>query len=72
MISCLFLQAGLTTYFHPGINVKNLHYYSLQLYDTLEEETGQVRDTGHLVEGIQNHGGCAQITGQMYHGTCHE
>ncbi|XP_064618508.1 dimethylglycine dehydrogenase, mitochondrial-like [Lineus longissimus] len=33
--------AGLTTYFHPGIRVKNLHYYSLELYKKLEEETGQ-------------------------------
>ena len=36
------LQAGLTTYFHPGINLKHIHYYSLQLYSQLEEETGQV------------------------------
>jgi len=33
--------AGLTTYYHPGINVKRLHYYSLHLYDALEAETGQ-------------------------------
>lgn len=33
--------AGLTTYFNPGINVKHLHYYSIQLYSKLEEETGQ-------------------------------
>ncbi|XP_013400474.1 dimethylglycine dehydrogenase, mitochondrial isoform X1 [Lingula anatina] len=33
--------AGLTTLFHPGINVKNLHYYSIQLYGKLAEETGQ-------------------------------
>lgn len=33
--------AGLTTFFHPGINVKRLHYYSLHLYDALETETGQ-------------------------------
>jgi dimethylglycine dehydrogenase len=33
--------AGLTTYFHPGINVKRIHFYSLQLYDSLERETGQ-------------------------------
>ena len=33
--------AGLTTYYNPGINVKRLHYYSLQLYDSLERETGQ-------------------------------
>ena len=35
-------QAGLTTYFHPGINLKRMHYYSIQLYNKLEEETGQV------------------------------
>ncbi|MEE6458505.1 hypothetical protein FKM82_000312 [Ascaphus truei] len=33
--------AGLTTYFHPGINVKKIHYYSIKLYEDLEEETGQ-------------------------------
>lgn len=33
--------AGLTTYFNPGINAKNLHYYSIKLFETLEEETGQ-------------------------------
>ncbi|ELU05418.1 hypothetical protein CAPTEDRAFT_159052 [Capitella teleta] len=33
--------AGLTTYYHPGINVKNIHYYSLNLYKQLEAETGQ-------------------------------
>jgi len=33
--------AGLVTYYHPGINVKRLHYYSVRLYDALEAETGQ-------------------------------
>uniref|UniRef100_A0A8C5ENU7 Dimethylglycine dehydrogenase, mitochondrial n=1 Tax=Gouania willdenowi TaxID=441366 RepID=A0A8C5ENU7_GOUWI len=33
--------AGLTTYYHPGINVKKIHYDSLKLYETLEAETGQ-------------------------------
>ncbi|NP_001087085.1 dimethylglycine dehydrogenase L homeolog [Xenopus laevis] len=33
--------AGLTTYFHPGINLKKIHYYSIKLYEHLEEETGQ-------------------------------
>ncbi|KAG8456521.1 hypothetical protein GDO86_002342 [Hymenochirus boettgeri] len=33
--------AGLTTYFHPGINLKKIHYYSIKLYESLEEETGQ-------------------------------
>lgn len=33
--------AGLTTFFHPGINVKRLNYYSMHLYAALEEETGQ-------------------------------
>jgi len=41
--------AGLTTYYHPGINVKQLHYYSLNLYKTLEEETGQ--DVGFHTPG---------------------
>jgi hypothetical protein len=35
-------KAGLTTYFHPGINLKKIHYYSIKLYEKLEEETGQV------------------------------
>uniref|UniRef100_A0A8C4PB18 Dimethylglycine dehydrogenase n=1 Tax=Dromaius novaehollandiae TaxID=8790 RepID=A0A8C4PB18_DRONO len=34
--------AGLTTYFHPGINLKKIHSYSIKLYEKLEEETGQV------------------------------
>uniref|UniRef100_A0A4W3JNK5 Dimethylglycine dehydrogenase n=1 Tax=Callorhinchus milii TaxID=7868 RepID=A0A4W3JNK5_CALMI len=33
--------AGLTTYFHPGINLKKIHDYSIKLYEKLEEETGQ-------------------------------
>uniref|UniRef100_A0A3Q1G9J7 Dimethylglycine dehydrogenase n=1 Tax=Acanthochromis polyacanthus TaxID=80966 RepID=A0A3Q1G9J7_9TELE len=33
--------AGLTTSYHPGINVKKIHYDSLKLYKTLEAETGQ-------------------------------
>ncbi|XP_042305033.1 dimethylglycine dehydrogenase, mitochondrial [Sceloporus undulatus] len=33
--------AGLTTYFHPGINLKKIHNYSIKLYEKLEEETGQ-------------------------------
>merc|ERR1712096_470908 len=33
--------AGLTTTFHPGINTKRLHWYSLNLYSQLEKETGQ-------------------------------
>uniref|UniRef100_A0AAQ6A6L8 Dimethylglycine dehydrogenase n=1 Tax=Amphiprion ocellaris TaxID=80972 RepID=A0AAQ6A6L8_AMPOC len=33
--------AGLTTYYHPGINVKKIHYDSLKLYENLEAETGQ-------------------------------
>lgn len=36
-------QAGLTTYYHPGINLKKVHYDSLKLYERLEAETGQVR-----------------------------
>ncbi|XP_043919643.1 dimethylglycine dehydrogenase, mitochondrial [Protopterus annectens] len=33
--------AGLTTYYHPGINLKKIHYYSIKLFEMLEEETGQ-------------------------------
>ncbi|XP_066273140.1 dimethylglycine dehydrogenase, mitochondrial-like [Branchiostoma lanceolatum] len=33
--------AGLTALYHPGINVKNLHYYSIWLFNELEKETGQ-------------------------------
>lgn len=40
-------QAGLTTYYHPGINLKKIHYYSIKLYERLEEETGQVTFTSH-------------------------
>lgn len=33
--------AGLTALYHPGINMKKIHYYSINLYSQLEEETGQ-------------------------------
>ncbi|KAM9450975.1 dimethylglycine dehydrogenase, mitochondrial [Clarias gariepinus] len=33
--------AGLTTYYHPGINLKKIHYHSIKLYEQLEAETGQ-------------------------------
>ncbi|XP_027008413.2 dimethylglycine dehydrogenase, mitochondrial [Tachysurus fulvidraco] len=33
--------AGLTTYYHPGINLKKIHYHSIKLYERLEAETGQ-------------------------------
>ncbi|XP_006796961.1 dimethylglycine dehydrogenase, mitochondrial [Neolamprologus brichardi] len=33
--------AGLTTYYHPGINLKKIHHDSIKLYETLEAETGQ-------------------------------
>ena len=33
--------AGLVTLFHPGINVKRLHWHSLNFYAQLEKETGQ-------------------------------
>nr|XP_029505934.1 dimethylglycine dehydrogenase, mitochondrial [Oncorhynchus nerka] len=33
--------AGLTTYYHPGINLKKVHYHSIKLYESLEAETGQ-------------------------------
>nr|XP_045368292.1 dimethylglycine dehydrogenase, mitochondrial isoform X6 [Camelus bactrianus] len=37
----IYLARSLTTYFHPGINLKKIHYYSIKLYEKLEEETGQ-------------------------------
>ena len=33
--------AGLVTLYHPGINIKNLHWHSLNFYAQLEKETGQ-------------------------------
>ena len=33
--------AGLVTLYHPGINTKRLHWYSINLYAQLERETGQ-------------------------------
>ncbi len=42
-LSCFHPQAGLTTYYHPGINLKKIHYYSIKLFEQLEAETGQVR-----------------------------
>ena len=33
--------AGLLTLFHPGINIKQLHWYSMNFYTQLEAETGQ-------------------------------
>lgn len=42
------LQAGLTTYYHPGINLKKVHFDSIKLYERLEDETGQVRSSAHL------------------------
>lgn len=33
--------AGLTTYYHPGINLKKVHFDSIKLYEVLEAETGQ-------------------------------
>ncbi|KAL0150280.1 hypothetical protein M9458_054388 [Cirrhinus mrigala] len=40
LYSCLN-DAGLTTYYHPGINLKKIHYYSIKLFEQLEAETGQ-------------------------------
>ncbi|KAF8793582.1 Dimethylglycine dehydrogenase like protein [Argiope bruennichi] len=33
--------AGLAALYHPGINMKKLHYYSINLFSQLETETGQ-------------------------------
>jgi dimethylglycine dehydrogenase len=33
--------AGLVTLYHPGINVKRLHWHSINFYAQLERETGQ-------------------------------
>ena len=49
MLFFIVLQAGLTTYYHPGINLKKVHYDSIKLYEQLEAETGQV-GIMHLVE----------------------
>ncbi|TRY65212.1 hypothetical protein DNTS_009431 [Danionella cerebrum] len=35
------VYAGLTTYYHPGINLKKIHYNSIKLFEQLEAETGQ-------------------------------
>lgn len=43
VIFCVLVsQAGLTTYYHPGINLKKVHFDSIKLYESLEAETGQV------------------------------
>lgn len=33
--------AGLAAFYHPGINLKNIHHDSINLYSQLESETGQ-------------------------------
>ncbi|GFR32384.1 dimethylglycine dehydrogenase, mitochondrial [Trichonephila clavata] len=33
--------AGLTTFYNPGINMKKLHFHSINLFSQLEAETGQ-------------------------------
>lgn len=43
-------QAGLTTYYHPGINLKKVHFDSIKLYESLEAETGQVKRYTHLTQ----------------------
>lgn len=53
-------QAGLTTYYHPGINVKKVHYDSIKLYETLEAETGQV--SASLISHNLSCGFCGDIT----------
>ena len=35
-------QAGLTTYYHPGINMRKIHFDSIRLFETIEAETDQV------------------------------
>ena len=37
------LQAGLVTYFNGVINMKKVHYSGIQLLNSIEEESGQVR-----------------------------
>nr|XP_042906993.1 dimethylglycine dehydrogenase, mitochondrial isoform X2 [Parasteatoda tepidariorum] len=34
--------AGLAALYHPGINMKRIHYYSINLFSQLEEETKQL------------------------------
>lgn len=41
-IFLLNMKAGLVTLYHPGINLKKIHYYSVNLYSQLEAETDQV------------------------------
>ena len=36
--------AGLATYYNPGVNMKNIHHYSLKFWNQLEMEIGQVRE----------------------------
>ncbi|XP_063678864.1 dimethylglycine dehydrogenase, mitochondrial-like isoform X1 [Bolinopsis microptera] len=36
-----YSAAGLTTYYNHGINMRNLHYESLKLFETIEAETDQ-------------------------------
>ena len=48
-----YLQAGLTTYYHPSVNVKWFHYYSMQLYQKLAALTGQVSYTSMSVHNEQ-------------------
>lgn len=57
---CFVFQAGLTTYYHPGINVKKVHYDSIKLYETLEAETGQV--SASLISHNLSCGFCGDIT----------
>ncbi|XP_043246255.1 dimethylglycine dehydrogenase, mitochondrial-like, partial [Amphibalanus amphitrite] len=33
--------AGLITFYHPGVNIKHIHHYSMNLYAQIEKETGQ-------------------------------
>uniref|UniRef100_A0AAZ3QLD9 Dimethylglycine dehydrogenase n=1 Tax=Oncorhynchus tshawytscha TaxID=74940 RepID=A0AAZ3QLD9_ONCTS len=44
-VYCLFF-AGLTTYYHPGINLKKVHYHSINLYESLpvgSHQPGSIR-----------------------------
>ena len=41
-LGSLVIKAGLVTLYHPGINLKKIHYYSVNLYAQLEAETDQV------------------------------
>ena len=47
------VQAGLTAYYHPGINLKKVHYNSIKLYETLEEDAGFLLRLAGVGDGVR-------------------